>query len=60
MGILQKAIEEVLNERTAYSLAKSLNLPPNQLQYYKNGERKIENMSLKLADKLYEIYLEKK
>lgn len=56
-----KEIEELLNGNiTAYKLGKETNLNINMLQKYISGERKIENMTLKTAEKLYEYYIKTK
>ena len=47
-------IEKLLKEHTTYSLGKATGINPNQLQRFKTGAQKIENMSLKNAIKLLE------
>ena len=42
---------------TAYKIAKELSVQPLTIQKYINGERKIENMTLATAEKLYEYYI---
>lgn len=56
-----KEIEELLNGNiTAYKLGKETDLNINMLQKYISGERKVENMTLKTAEKLYKYYIETK
>lgn len=51
-------IRKLLNgDTTAYKIAKDLNMNSTTLQRYITGERKIENMTLELAEKLNEYYI---
>ncbi|QWQ39334.1 hypothetical protein KMP11_03125 [Gemella sp. zg-570] len=57
--IIQHHIEKLLNGQiTAYQIGKATNLNINMLQKYITGERKIENMTLKTAEKLYKYYID--
>ncbi|MBU0278139.1 MULTISPECIES: hypothetical protein [unclassified Gemella] len=57
--MLIEHIEKLLNgEITAYKIAKDLEINPNIIQRYITGDRKIENMTLKTAEKLYKYYID--
>ena len=56
---IEKIVKEVLDSDTAYSLSKETGINVSQLQRYKNKERKIENMTIKNAQKLLD-YMKKK
>ena len=54
-----KEIQELMNsELTAYKIGKATGLNFNMLQKYKTGERKVENMTLKTAEILYDYIKE--
>ena len=57
---MREVIEKLLDgSRTAYSIAKDLGMNPTIIQRYITGERKIGNMTLDMAEKLYKYAIEK-
>ena len=58
---MKAEIEALLNSgRTAYSIGKATGLNINMLQKYINGERKVGNMTLDTAEKLYQFTIDNK
>lgn len=56
---MRKKIEELLSSGiTAYQIGKDLGMQPVIIQRYMNGERKLDNMTLRNAEKLYNYALE--
>lgn len=53
-----KGIEWILENRTAYRVAKDLEINARTINRYQNGETPLENMSLKTAGKIYNYYKE--
>lgn len=50
-----KEIEDLFNSNlTDYRIAKDTRIALSMIQNYRNGSRKVENMTLKTAKKLYE------
>ncbi len=50
-----KEIEDLLNsDLTSYKIAMGSGVANSMIQNYRNGKRKVENMTLKTALKLYE------
>ena len=49
-------INEILEHDSGYAIAKKIGVNPSQINRLKNGERKIENMSLDLASKILLAY----
>ena len=50
-----KQIEELFNSNlTDYRIAKDTGIALSMIQNYRNGSRKVENMTLKTAKKLFE------
>ncbi|MBU0279226.1 MULTISPECIES: hypothetical protein [unclassified Gemella] len=58
MQEVYKIINQVLQENTAYKISKKTGLAISSMQFFKNGDRKIENMTLKTAEKLYKYYID--
>lgn len=57
---MRETIESLLkSDITAYQIGKDLGMQPVIIQRYMKGERKLDNMTLKTAEKLYE-YAKKK
>lgn len=52
MEKIYKTIQDILQNYTAYELSKKTGVTKTALQFYKNGDRKIENMTLKTAEKI--------
>lgn len=57
---MREKIEKLINsDESAYSIGLATGLDPTQINRLRRGERKIENLSLKVAEVLYEYQIEK-
>jgi DNA-binding protein len=55
MDKIIKEIEDLFNSNlTDYRIAKDTGIALSMIQNYRNGSRKVENMTLKTAKKLFE------
>ncbi|MBU0279406.1 MULTISPECIES: hypothetical protein [unclassified Gemella] len=58
---MKKEIEELLNGQiTAYKISKDTGIPNNNIYAFMSGKRKIDNMTLATAEKLYNYYKQTK
>lgn len=54
-----KNLEHLLDGHiTAYKISKDTKINVSSIQRYINGERKIKNMTLETAEKLYNYYIQ--
>lgn len=51
-------VSNIIDSHTGYSIGKRIGVNPVQINRLKNGDRKIENISLDLANKILKEYAE--